>query len=498
VFPAWGGLGMIWYEMPLSIGMLLLILFLLSSALQAVVSLMVKELLLERRSMLFIRLLYSLLSVTSAALTVEAILAVASIEGGVYLLISPLFRYTSVLPIFLFIYAIKYPPKLPAQLSLHTENYFIPLLLLPFWRLPLPLHILFISFSAAWFMLDGARMLLTLRRYARQEITRSIIAHVIQSMSHGICIADQRGWILESNPAFHQHCEGLGISAVDQIGKLNKVLEALAKASRIKITELENGRLIQAESVLLLQQRHFESNNRIFIELTLSDISKLTHTAASLDHENISLKWKNILLERAIAEIKSELASLEREKLCRSAHDLWSQRLAVAGLSLDILIKSEHSSINNEDLNAIQLTLDATSETLSTQRMRKLSEALQELTEMYGRLGVKICVSGEASFSSPVQETLIDVIKEALANAVRHAYSQQVDLHFYESSVLAGVAIQNACLDNKPQIVDGRGLHDMKARVHNAGGAMHYEKNDRFKLNITFPKTLSIHEETVK
>lgn len=226
------------------------------------------------------------------------------------------------------------------------------------------------------------------------------------------------------------------------------------------------------------------------MQLAISDVTKITRTATELEQENEKLAQKNQELERVISHIELEEIVREREKLCRAAHDLWSQRLAVAGLSIDILLDQKETRINSGNLEEIASTLEFPIMTEPQQSICDLPEMLRTLDDMYRKLDVKIKVSGRVDFPIDRQEVLSAVLREALANAVRHAYARHIFVCFYEDSEKTGVMIQNDCLDDKPGVAEGRGLQDMKTRVQKAGGSLRYEKNNSFKLQVTFPKNL--------
>lgn len=490
---------MIWYEAPAIVCMIMFFFLLLTTAAQAVIALEAGEFLRDKRALRFIRMLYGLLAVISAVLTWEAVTAIASIEGGILLSIPSFPRYVSILPLLLYLYSIKRPVEFPAQLRPSVLSFFIPLLHLPpIDGLPTPLPVAFAVFATMWFLFDAARMLLSIRAYNRIEVTRGVLAYIIRGIDHGICVASRRGWILETNPAFISLCESIGITKTDRISEIDASLRALHDSGRLIIKDLENGKSIQTDNaVLFFQQNNFKAGRALFTQISLSDVTEITRAASKLEQENERLNQNNKTLRTVIATIELEEAVRERERLCRAAHDLWSQRLAVAGLSIDILLDRNGRHSSNDTLAEIT---EALTEPVISERVQPicdLPEVLHGLTDMYGRLGVNIQISGQAAFDERAKEALCAVFREALANAVRHAYARHIMVRFYEDGRTSGVMIQNACLDDKPDVVEGRGLHDMETRIYQAGGSIRYQKSHVFELQVSFPKDLGKQEEAV-
>jgi len=490
---------MIWYELPAIISTSMFLALLLLTVCQTVIALEAGELLHAKRALCFIRLLYGLLAVISAVLSWEGITAIASVEGGIYLTIPGLLRYTAILPALLYLYSIKRPAELPQQLQPPIVTFFIPLLFLPSLdRLPMPLPVAFTVFAVVWLMLDIVRMLLSFRTYARMEVTRGVIAYIIHGISHGICIVSRRGWILETNPAFISLCESLGIHKAERIDEFDVALRALHDAGRLQISGLESGKSIKADNgVYFLQRNSFKARGKTFIQIALSDVTEITRAASELERENERLAQNNQRLESLISDIKLEETIRERERLCRAAHDLWSQRLAVAGLSIDILLERKNRQINGNMLKEIAEALKEPIIAEHAQTICDLSEILRWLIDMYKRLGVEIQIGGQADFTECEQAAMCAVFREAVANAVRHAYARYITIRFYEDSEKTVVLILNDCLDDKPDIVEGRGLHDIKKRIFHAGGTVQYKKGTTFELEIIFPKGMIKQEEAL-
>lgn len=481
---------MIWYETPYFTARVFFVVLLITACMQIIVALEAGEVLREKHALRPVRLLYGLLTLTSAALAMEVLMVIASVEGGVYMPITPVFRYVAALPVLLFPYIVKARGRLPFSLRPCVLNCLIPLLLLlPDTLLPARYSFFFAALVTAWLALDAVRMFLFLRAYSGQVVPRGAIAHIIRNIDHGVCIANRHGYILEANPAFYSLCGDLDVSKFESIDEINGTLKALQGAGRLEITELADGRLIRAEDgVYFLRQSAFLSGGKPYEELALSDVTQAARASTELERENHLLEQENRRLERAISAIELEAAAFEREKLSRAAHDVWSQRLTMAGWSLDVLVNRNAPERNAENGEVLRGILDTCETENLPQTPCDLPEALESLAGMYHKLGVQIRLHGEAVFATDKREALYGVLREALANAVRHAYARNIDVRFFEEGEKSGVIIRNACLDDDPVVSEGRGLHDMKARVHSAGGAFVYGKSEIFELRVTFPR----------
>lgn len=483
---------MIWYHLPFAFSLVLFIMLLLTTALQAVLALEAGDLLRDKLSLRYIRWHYSLLSILFAVLTLEAITALASVEGGIYLVQRGLLRYISLLSPLLYLSALSRPVTIPRQLRPPVAGSFIPLLLLPITgRLPVPLTIFLTVFALIWLMFETVGTFVSFRIYGRSEITRGVMLHVIRSIDHGLCVANRRGWILERNPAFIDMCRVLGIDKAERVDELESELVRLHNLGNLEVSMIEGGKSIRiGEQVYYLQSSSFKARGKFFTQLAFSNVTELIRTASRLEQENRRLAGNNRKLEGLISDIELETAILERERLSRSAHDTWSQRLAVAGLAVDVQLNQGKRRISDKELNEITGILCESAKMELATPAEDFYEVLNELADMYRGLGVKIAIKGWAALTSHQGEVLSAVFPEAMANAVRHAYARRIAVDFFEDCQRSGVKIENDCFDCRPEVVEGRGLYDIKARIKSAGGSVRYKKENTFELKIVFPKYL--------
>lgn len=485
---------MIWYHTSVTTGSIIFLVLLATTIFQTLIAIEAEKLLHDKTDISFVRTLYGALAAISAVLSLEGLTAMASIEGGIFLSIPSLLRYISILPVLIYLFYIRRPTKLPAQLNPSIISIFVPLLRLPpIDRMAMPLPVFFAAFAAVWLMFDAIQMILSMRAHVRTEITSDTMLHVIRCMNHGICVVNRWGQVLETNPAFYSLCEKLGMDRFEHIDEFNKKLKTLCDSNLLKINDLKDGRSIHThDSVYFLQQSSFKTSKKIFIQISLSDVTKLADTSLKLERDNEKLVQNNKELEAVISEIELEESINERQRLCRAAHDYWSQRLAIAGLSVDILLNSDNRHNNQDTVKEIAETLQIPDEVHTDQIFYDLNDTLQEFTNMYKRLGVKIQICGNAVFTGKEQEALYTTFREALANAVRHAYARHIFIEFYENSKKVGVSIKNHCFNDGTDLVEGRGLHDIKIRIQSAGGTVRYKKTEFFEIEVSFPRNTNI------
>lgn len=478
---------MIVFSMPEGENITVVMVVLLTAMLQLVIALQAKEALVGRAVSHAFRALYLAQFAASLAALLEMAVAVSSVEEGLLLPVWPYGRFLSVLPALAGVFLLTSHTRLPKGMKPHLLGCIVVLMRLPVldslpWPASQAAHLL----TAAWLLADGALAALFMRRQAQAHITIGALRHVIGSIGQGVAVVSRGGWFVERNRAFDDLCRRMGISRpLDRIADLDAAIIALVDDDSIKLTEVDGGRLMRAgESSFLLRNDRFQHGSAVLRQLTLSDVSEADQAALALERHNERLAEANTHLERSIAAIEQEVEARERTQLSRAAHDEWAQRLAIAGLSLDFLING--SGPMPGGMSAREIAEHLKPRPGEGNQMETLDALLPALTEIYAGLGVDILAEGHAGFTPAQQAVLCAVVREAAANAVRHAYARRIHVILWEEDASACLAITSDCVGNEPRFAEGRGIHDMRQRVRQAGGLIVITKSEQFRIEIRF------------
>lgn len=481
---------MIWYDFNITVSGFIFVLLLLTAALQTVIVLAAGDLAQNRHALFFLRLFYSLLAIFSICSSYEMLLVIASVEGGLYLNIASSYRYLAIVPPLFYIYLKILPLDISVYLRPLGFSFFAPLLRLPLLeRLPPPIPAALAIFGFTWLFLDCVHTLISYKRVSDIQITRGDLLQVIHRFSYGIAVIGRGGWILESNPAFYKIAASMGLKRPDNLADLENDLEQSAEKGNMEIKTLDNGRSINTDDrSFFLQKSEFRTGRKKYLQLTISDVTRSTQATNELTEKNTLLSEKNKALEKALAGIEREEIVRQREEMNRRAHDTWSQRLAVAGISLDRLLGDLGEEPAKDKLAQIASLLDINEETDRQTDEYDLAMTLKNLAKMYQQLGVNITIKGKTEFTRAESKALCSIVREALANAVRHAYARNINVEFFTQITAAGINIENDCLDPGTHLEEGRGMHDMKARANDANGQLSYIKGSKFSLTVSFPR----------
>jgi two-component system sensor histidine kinase DegS len=218
-------------------------------------------------------------------------------------------------------------------------------------------------------------------------------------------------------------------------------------------------------------------------ELNIYTIGFLIIYAASA----ILLAWLPYVVKNSYEETKSAAARDERKRLSRDIHDGMAQTVGVISWKLDLLQKKVAASRSPklltevEDISGLMTQLqNETKDVINELRLQSpsdgglvsgLSQCAADFKQTYG-IKCELSVAGEETeIPAPTIAELLNVAREALSNARKHALAKKIELSLRFRSGLIEMRIKDDGRGFDPeQDSDGYGLAVMNERVKSVGG----------------------------
>lgn len=224
------------------------------------------------------------------------------------------------------------------------------------------------------------------------------------------------------------------------------------------ISELHQTRDKGAESTILLQERNHALTQQQNYEIHLATLSERNRIAREI-HDNVGHMLTRSILQTGALKVINQDPSLD--KPLSTLHD-----------TLNTAMTSIRSSVH--DLHDESIDLQA---------------ALQDIVS--GIETPSITLDYDAGNSQPkeIKYAFISIIKEALNNIQKHSDASKAVIILREHPGFYRLQIQ----DNgtkKPVFNKGNGigLSNMKERVHDLGGSIHFSTENGFCINISILK----------
>jgi signal transduction histidine kinase len=254
----------------------------------------------------------------------------------------------------------------------------------------------------------------------RMQITEYSIQEAIDSLEEGVLISLASGEPVLMNRALFRYTESvLGVG----IRNGNVLWHLLQEVRRPGLLRENQGRgllfRLPDGRWLLFQRVMIDFQGQSHWQLTASDVTELQRLNQSLDQQNRQLQQKN-------AELKELLQHVQEIRI--RIHDLMGMRISLL-----------QQVLNNRDFADYQRIMPLLVSMLSDvwQEIRvKPQVRLAELVSVYRKLGVLVTVRGNLPEEEWKGELYVQIIREALTNAVCHGRASQVALVLDEENLL--------------------------------------------------------------
>lgn len=307
----------------------------------------------------------------------------------------------------------------------------------------------------------------------RMQITEYSIQEAIDSLEEGVLISLASGEPVLMNRALFRYTEsvlGVGIRNGNMLWHLLQEVRRPGlhreNQGRGLLFRLPDGRwlLFQRVKIYFQGQSHWQ--------LTASDVTELQRLNQSLDQQNRQLQQKNAELKELLQHVQ-EIQSRETLREIR-IHDLMGMRISLL-----------QQVLNNRDFADYQRIMPLLVNMLSDVRQEIRVEPrvrLAELVSVYRKLGVLVTVRGNLPEEEWKGELYVQIIREALTNAVCHGRASQVALVLDEENLL----IQDNGLGCTGPVQAGGGLTGIREKVESRGGKLDVSGTPHFILKIRF------------
>lgn len=223
-----------------------------------------------------------------------------------------------------------------------------------------------------------------------------------------------------------------------------------------------------------------EIRGRLYVQLTASDVSERYRLTAELKERDTALKKRSEELKQTIANLQDLSRERELAKAKLRAHDVLGQRLTVllrmvrGDQALDVpLLKSLSEGL----LQELSVHPDAPAP----------SEELESLRQIFGSIGVEVRFDGELPGDEPQAHLFVDAIREGVANAVRHGFATEIEVHSFLEDGRWQLCIRNNGHPPRLPIVEGGGIGGIREKLAAKDGSLAVSLKPQFALSITLP-----------
>lgn len=218
-----------------------------------------------------------------------------------------------------------------------------------------------------------------------------------------------------------------------------------------------------------------------YFQITAIDVTKRWQLTKALQRQNRALQNSSEELKVTL----NDLAAIRHdEALIRvktKVHDLMSQRITL------LLRALRENTLPDEDLLA-QFSMDLFAEIRAEDRDISSAEKLQSLTETFQSIGVTIRFPVDLLSQCRYSELLVDIVREAVNNAVKHGYANEIDVQCLHTDTDLKLVITDNGIPPDGEITEGGGITEMRRKLHLLGGELTITTTPRMTIVARIPK----------
>ena len=245
------------------------------------------------------------------------------------------------------------------------------------------------------------------------------------------------------------------------------VIEALGEVWHIKILIHDNVRETLAYKITLewgLYQEIKEKNRQI--EKINRSLKKYQKNVGEYTRQKEILQAKIKIHDKIGQSLIYFKRYLDMDKKTKEDRDklinLWMESLLMLGEKDDFLSEKNDSS-------------------KSRAKFEKLISTAKDI-------GVAVHVEGEIPTSEGDLNLLVEIVHEALNNAIRHGQAKNIWIELDEGNLNIHCKIKNDGILSKDKVVEKGGLKNIRQSIENCGGKMNIEIDSGFILDLSWPK----------
>ena len=243
--------------------------------------------------------------------------------------------------------------------------------------------------------------------------------------------------------------------------------------------------------LLYLISIHLKVKSSNFHELSVLHYRskhELQDTAHSLAQKN------KVLLEKQNSEIR--IATLnERNRIAREIHDNVGHMLSRCLLQIGaLMVISKKDEVLYNGLDQIKETLTNAMNSIRSSVHDLHDESLDLKTELTKLVdGFSFCHINfhydiSSHLSNEIKYSFIAIVKEALANVIKHSHATEVEVTLNEHPAFYQLIIKDNDLSTTHVSSTGIGLYNMQQRISSLNGQFSIDTTKGFKIFITAPK----------
>lgn len=327
-------------------------------------------------------------------------------------------------------------------------------------------------------------------------LTRLSVAEAINAIPEGVLCMNKKGRILLMNDAMRDVLARLGRPGLlsDARGLWDGLRHEASFGGGANALSYAGARL-QADdgSIWLLSCDSVSIGKQQCERIVAREVTELETLNLRIKEANAELAQAEEDIKTALAMVNEVAAADALARMRARVHDIIGQRLSILHRCL------EDGDTSAQTLKHLHGIVDGIMDDLRTSGHPNPSAELDSIVAAFALIKVDVRITGHLPHAGLAASAFVDVIREALTNAVRHAQADVVDVVFEQCADswtlcvrnqlpdLPGLAAdQQRCPDS---LIEGTGIPGMRYAIESAGGTLEIVSFPAFEVRANIPRT---------
>lgn len=222
--------------------------------------------------------------------------------------------------------------------------------------------------------------------------------------------------------------------------------------------------------------------NRSYTNISAIDVSEKDKLNIVLNNQYEELRE----IERELRKMGETIRQSQQEQavleLKNRIHDIMGQRLSIIHQMLE---SGRHSGLSIKEFQDLLGTMLQDLKDRGAEDPKRIFENIKQSCAL---IGVSLSLQGEFIGTEEQKKLMMQVIREAVTNAVRHAKAKKIEVHISERLDEISVEIINDGELPKDSISEKQGIAGMRRRAAEQDGYIHIISRPIFAVLLNLPK----------
>ena len=319
-------------------------------------------------------------------------------------------------------------------------------------------------------------------RWMKEELSAMSIRSAMDHLGTGVMFCEENGYIVLVNVEMQR----VMMELTGKIHRNGKHFSDLISSGDVE--EGWKAQFFQGQNVCIYQDGsawvfgtvELTIGKRKYLQITATDITERWKLIDLLQWRNEELLQRQLDLSRTIENLNVLTKEIEMQKAKMRVHDVLSERLTL----LIRTVRGEHDTDHRLLLHHMQGLME---DLKAVQSTPSPADELDSIVETFAYVGVDVLVNEKLPVDSEAALIVVDVIREAVSNAVRHGFATEVYVEIDHGESMCVINITDNGYAPEGEVAEGGGILGMRNRVESLGGEVSVAFSPRFELRVVLP-----------